>query len=41
MGIGRKYDERFKKYAVKFAKETGTKQVTEELGIPKNTLGFW
>ena len=41
MGTGRKYDEKFKVQAVKLAKETGTKQAAEELGIPKGTLGGW
>ena len=38
MGTGRQYDERFKVEAVKLAKEIGTKQAAEELGIPKGTL---
>lgn len=41
MGTGRQYDEKFKVQAVKLAKETGTKQAAEELGIPKGTLGGW
>lgn len=41
MGTGREYDEKFKVQAVKLAKETGTKQAAEELGIPKGTLGGW
>lgn len=41
MGTGRQYDEKFKVEAVKLAKETGTKQAAEELGIPKGTLGGW
>ncbi|MDE5558249.1 MAG: transposase [Ruminococcus sp.] len=41
IGTGRKYDEKFKVEAVKIAKEIGTKQAAEELGIPKGTLGGW
>lgn len=41
MGTGRQYDEKFKVEAVKLAKEIGTKQAAEELGIPKGTLGGW
>ena len=41
MGTGRQYDEKFNVEAVKLAKEIGTKQAAEELGIPKGTLGGW
>ena len=41
MGTGRQYDEKFKLEAIKLAKEIGTKQAAEELGIPKGTLGGW
>lgn len=41
MGTGRQYDEKFKVEAIKLARETGTKQAAEELGIPKGTLGGW
>ena len=39
MGTGRQYDKKFKVEAVKLARETGTKRVAEELGIPEGTLG--
>lgn len=35
------YTEEFKAQAIKLAKEVGTKRASEELGIPKNTLGTW
>ena len=41
MGTGKKYDEEFKKQAVKLAKEVGNKAAADELGIPKGTLGGW
>ena len=41
MGTGREYDEKFKVEAIKLAREIGTKQAAEELGIPKGTLGGW
>lgn len=41
MGTVRQYDEKFKSEAIKLAKEIGTKKASEELGIPKNTLGGW
>ncbi len=41
MGQARTYTEEFKAQAIKFAKEVGTKRASEELGVPKNTLGTW
>ena len=41
MGTGRRYDEEFKKQAVKLAKEIGNKDAAEELDIPGGTLGTW
>lgn len=41
MGQARTYTEEFKAQAIKLAKEVGTKRASEELGIPKNTLGTW
>ena len=41
MGTGRRYDEEFKKQAVKLAKEIGNKDAAEELDIPRGTLGTW
>ena len=37
----RKYDEEFKKQAIKLAIEIGNKGACEELGIPKGTLSTW
>lgn len=37
----REYDEEYKVQAVKLAHEIGTKRASEELGIPKGTLGGW
>lgn len=37
MGIGKQYDEEFKKQAIKLAKEIGTKAAADELCIPKGT----
>ncbi len=41
MGTVRQYDEKYKLEAVKLAKEIGTKQAADQLGIPKGTLGGW
>ncbi len=41
MGTIRQYDEKYKLEAVKLAKEIGTKQAADQLGIPKGTLGGW
>ena len=41
MGQARTYTEEFKAQAIKLAKEVGTKRASEELGVPKNTLGTW
>lgn len=41
MRTARKYDEEFKKQAIKLAKEIGNKGACEELGIPKGTLSTW
>lgn len=41
MGTGKKYDEEFKKQAIKLAKEIGNKAAADELSIPKGTLGTW
>ncbi len=41
MGIGKQYDEEFKKQAIKLAKEIGIKAAADELCIPKGTLGTW
>ena len=41
MGSERKYDNEFKKQAVKLAKEVGTNAAVAELGIPKSTLLTW
>ena len=41
MGIGRQYDEEFKKQAIQLAKEVGKKAAAAELGIPSGTLGTW
>ena len=41
MSKERKYDEEFKRQAVKLAKEVGTKTAVEELCIPKSTLLTW
>ena len=41
MGSERKYDNEFKKQAVKLAKEVGTNAAVAELGIPKSTLATW
>lgn len=41
MGQVRTYTEEFKSQAIKLAKEVGPKRASEELGIPKNTLGTW
>jgi len=40
-GKREKYDEEFKKQAVKLAKEVRNKTAADELGIPKGTLGGW
>lgn len=39
IGRVKKYDEEFKKQAIKLAKEIGNKAAANELGIPKGTLG--
>ena len=41
MGTEKQYDEKFKKEAVKLAKEVGNNAAAKELGIPKGTLGTW
>lgn len=41
IGRVKKYDEEFKKQAIKLAKEIGNKAAANELGIPKGTLGTW
>lgn len=41
MSTVKKYDEEFKKQAIKLAKEIGNKAAANELGIPKGTLGTW
>ena len=41
MGAERKYDDEFKKQAVKLAKEIGSTAAVAELGIPKSTLATW
>ena len=38
MSTERKYDDEFKKQAVKLAKEVGTKAAVAELCVPKNTF---
>ena len=41
MSTERKYDDEFKKQAVKLAKEVGTKAAVAELCVPKSTLLAW
>lgn len=41
MGTGKQSDEEFKKQAIKLAKEIGIKAASDELRIPKGTLGTW
>ena len=41
MGIGKRYDEEFKKQAIQLAKEVGNKAAAAELDIPTGTLGTW
>lgn len=41
MSTERKYDEEFKRQAIKLAKEVGTRIAVEELGVPKSTLLTW
>ncbi len=41
MSTERKYDDEFKRQAIKLAKEVGTKATVDELGIPKSTLLTW
>lgn len=41
MGTRKQYDEKFKKQAIKLAKEIGNTAAAKELGIPKGTLGTW
>lgn len=41
MGAERKYDDEFKKQAVKLTKEIGSSAAVAELGIPKSTLATW
>ena len=41
MGTGRKYDEEYKKQAIKLAKEMGNNSAARELGKPKGTLAGW
>ena len=41
MRTSKKYDEEFKKQAIKLAKEIGNKGACEELGIPKGILSTW
>lgn len=41
METGRQYDEKCKVQAIKLAREIETKQVADELEIPKGTLGGW
>lgn len=39
MGTGKQYDEDFKEQAIKLAREVGNTAASDELGIPKGTLG--
>ena len=41
MSENRKYDAEYKEQAIKLAKEIGTKNAAQELGIPNGTLGTW
>ena len=41
MSTGKKYDEEFKKQAIKLAKEVGTAAAARELCISKNTMHTW
>ena len=41
MGAERKYDDEFKKQAVKLANEIGSTAAVAELGIPKSSLATW
>ena len=41
MSTERKYDDEFKRQAVKLAKEVGTRVAVAELCIPKSTLLAW
>ena len=41
MSTSKKYDEEYKKQAIKLAKEVGTSAAAKELGISKNTLHTW
>ena len=41
MSTERKYDDEFKRQAVKLAKEVGTRVAVAELCIPKSTLLTW
>ena len=41
MSTERKYDNEFKKQAVKLAKEVGITAAVAELSIPKSTLATW
>lgn len=41
MSENRKYDLEYKEEAIKLAKEIGTKNAAQELGIPKGTLSGW
>ena len=41
MSTERKYDDEFKRQAVKLAKELGTRAAVAELCIPKSTLLAW
>lgn len=41
MSTERKYDDEFKRQAIKLAKEVGTRATVDELGIPKSTLLTW
>ena len=41
MSTERKYDDEFKRQAVKLAKEVGTRAAVAELCIPKSTLLAW
>ena len=41
MSTERKYDDEFKRQAVKLAKEVGTKAAVAELCVPKSTLLAW
>ena len=41
MSTVKKYDEEYKKEAVKLAEKVGNKAAAEQLGIPTGTVGTW